>query len=300
MVKLVGVTLEAVLSWDSGEDETGEYNPCRNSSTFVSRNFTVYALDIHNKTYFKKKKRGFSSWARQNVQAAGITGDYRDRTPGAAGPGTARDDESKPSNRLWTAVTIKAHFWNTLHSGRGLRRRASGPCPSAQKRSPALRQEDAAQTFARFAAKKFSSDLDTICHFLGRFSVSACVTRGFRTRRARMKVEGRRITCLLLSFAVICLVATPGGRACPRRCACYVPSEVHCTFRYLTSIPDGIPPNVERINLGYNSLVRLKETDFSGLNRLELLMLHSNSIHTVPDRTFSDLQALQVRPVEGR
>ncbi|XP_008519210.2 immunoglobulin superfamily member 10 [Equus przewalskii] len=109
-----------------------------------------------------------------------------------------------------------------------------------------------------------------------------------------MKVKGRAITCLLVSFAVTCLLAAPGSRACPRRCACYVPAEVHCTFRYLTSIPDSIPPNVERINLGYNSLVRLTETDFSGLNKLELLLLHSNGIHTIPAKTFSDLQALQV------
>eukprot|EP00071_Canis_lupus_P051258 XP_534308.3 immunoglobulin superfamily member 10 isoform X1 [Canis lupus familiaris] len=109
-----------------------------------------------------------------------------------------------------------------------------------------------------------------------------------------MKVKGRGITCLLVSFSAICVVASPGVQACPRRCACYVPTEVHCTFRYLTSIPDGISPNVERINLGYNSLVRLTETDFSGLNKLELLMLHSNGIHTIPAKTFADLQALQV------
>ncbi|XP_044107539.1 immunoglobulin superfamily member 10 [Neovison vison] len=109
-----------------------------------------------------------------------------------------------------------------------------------------------------------------------------------------MKAKGRGITCLLVSFSVTCLVASRGGNACPRRCACYVSTEVHCTFRYLTSIPDSISPNVERINLGYNSLVRLTETDFSGLNKLELLMLHSNGIHTIPAKTFSDLQALQV------
>lgn len=63
-------------------------------------------------------------------------------------------------------------------------------------------------------------------------------------------MNGRGVTCLLASCAVLCLGATPGGGACPRRCACYVPTEVHCTFRYLTSIPDGIPPSVERINLG--------------------------------------------------
>ncbi|KAM9696019.1 immunoglobulin superfamily member 10 isoform 1-T2 [Dama dama] len=109
-----------------------------------------------------------------------------------------------------------------------------------------------------------------------------------------MKPKGRGSTSLLLSFTAACLIALPRGRACPRRCACYLPTEVHCTFRYLTSIPESIPPNVERINLGYNNLVRLTEADFSGLNKLELLMLHSNGIHTIPAKTFSDLQALQV------
>uniref|UniRef100_A0A8C5K616 Immunoglobulin superfamily member 10 n=1 Tax=Jaculus jaculus TaxID=51337 RepID=A0A8C5K616_JACJA len=109
-----------------------------------------------------------------------------------------------------------------------------------------------------------------------------------------MKARGRDISRLLVSLATTCLLATPRSKACPRRCACYVPTEVHCTFRYLTSTPDSIPPSVERINLGYNSLARLTLADFRGLNKLELLLLHSNGIHTVPDKTFSDLQALQV------
>ncbi|CAO2613059.1 Immunoglobulin superfamily member 10 [Lemmus lemmus] len=109
-----------------------------------------------------------------------------------------------------------------------------------------------------------------------------------------MKMGDREVGCLLTSLTVVCLVVTPGSRACPRRCACYVPTEVHCTFRYLTSIPDGIPDNVERINLGYNSLARLAEKDFYGLSKLELLLLHSNDIHTVADKTFSGLLSLQV------
>ncbi|XP_009277649.2 PREDICTED: immunoglobulin superfamily member 10 [Aptenodytes forsteri] len=91
-----------------------------------------------------------------------------------------------------------------------------------------------------------------------------------------------------------CLAALPGSIACPRLCACYVPTEVHCTFRYFTAIPPHIPPNVERVNLGYNSLLKLMETDFSGLEKLELLMLHSNEINTIPDKVFSDLYSLQV------
>lgn len=109
-----------------------------------------------------------------------------------------------------------------------------------------------------------------------------------------MQVRGREVSGLLISLTAVCLVVTPGSRACPRRCACYVPTEVHCTFRYLTSIPDGIPANVERINLGYNSLTRLTENDFNGLSKLELLMLHSNGIHRISDKTFSGLQSLQV------
>ncbi|XP_038605786.1 immunoglobulin superfamily member 10 [Tachyglossus aculeatus] len=117
---------------------------------------------------------------------------------------------------------------------------------------------------------------------------------GFAPRR---RVKGRGNPCLLVSssfFFSICLAALPGTGACPRRCACYVPTEVHCTFRYLTALPEHISPNVERINLGYNSMVKLTEKNFLGLNHLELLMLHSNAIHTIPDKVFTGLPALQV------
>ncbi|XP_060098331.1 immunoglobulin superfamily member 10 [Heteronotia binoei] len=100
--------------------------------------------------------------------------------------------------------------------------------------------------------------------------------------------------CFLGFLLGFCFATLPGSRACPKLCACYVPTEVHCTFRYLSTIPQHISQDVERINLGYNSLVKLTEVDFSGLEKLELLMLHSNQIHTVHDRTFSDLSSLQI------
>ncbi|XP_051012859.1 immunoglobulin superfamily member 10, partial [Acomys russatus] len=131
---------------------------------------------------------------------------------------------------------------------------------------------------------------------IGRLPVSAYVPRGLRakTEELRIKMKGREASGLLICLSMVLLAVTPGSRACPRRCACYVPTEVHCTFRYLTSIPESIPANVERINLGYNSLARLTENDFYGLNKLELLMLHSNGIHTVTGKTFAGLQSLQV------
>ncbi|XP_051482562.1 immunoglobulin superfamily member 10, partial [Apus apus] len=80
----------------------------------------------------------------------------------------------------------------------------------------------------------------------------------------------------------------------PRPCACPRPAELHCTFRHFTAVPPRIPPRVRRINLGYNSLLKLTETDFSGLEKLELLMLHSNEINTIPEKVFRDLSSLQV------
>ncbi|XP_029472227.1 immunoglobulin superfamily member 10 [Rhinatrema bivittatum] len=110
-----------------------------------------------------------------------------------------------------------------------------------------------------------------------------------------MEAVNRGRPCLLGLLLSFCLAALPSFiRACPKPCACYVPTEVHCTFRYLKAIPGQIPSDVERINFGYNSLVKLTESDFSGLMKLELLMLHSNEIHTIHEKAFYDLYALQV------
>ncbi|XP_027747711.1 immunoglobulin superfamily member 10 [Empidonax traillii] len=91
-----------------------------------------------------------------------------------------------------------------------------------------------------------------------------------------------------------CLATLPVISACPRPCACHGPAELHCTFRYFSTVPPRIPPDVQRINLGYNSLRKLSPTDFAGLEKLELLMLHSNEISMIPERVFSDLRSLQV------
>ncbi|XP_069583600.1 immunoglobulin superfamily member 10 [Ranitomeya imitator] len=96
-------------------------------------------------------------------------------------------------------------------------------------------------------------------------------------------------------FLLLWLAVLPAhGIACPKPCACYVKTEVHCTFRYINVFPKGIEDYVERINLGYNSLSKLTEGDFTGLKKLELLMLHSNEIHTIHEHAFQDLSSLQV------
>ncbi|XP_036695610.1 matrix-remodeling-associated protein 5 isoform X1 [Balaenoptera musculus] len=98
-----------------------------------------------------------------------------------------------------------------------------------------------------------------------------------------------------LSVVLILLWGHPrAALACPYPCACYVPSEVHCTFRSLASVPAGISKHVERINLGFNSIQALSETSFAGLTKLELLMIHGNDIPSIPDGTLRDLISLQV------
>ncbi|PIO27621.1 hypothetical protein AB205_0091110 [Aquarana catesbeiana] len=109
---------------------------------------------------------------------------------------------------------------------------------------------------------------------------------------------GRRHSCLPGYLFIFWILALSGRvRACPKTCACYVKTEVHCTFRYLNVIPKQIQVDVERINLGYNSITRLEEADFSGLQKLELLMLHSNEIHTIHENAFSDLSSLQTSAI---
>ncbi|OXB73440.1 UNVERIFIED_CONTAM: hypothetical protein H355_015168, partial [Colinus virginianus] len=115
--------------------------------------------------------------------------------------------------------------------------------------------------------------------------------RGSRTMGAPHR---RRLRPLLAALLAAVLAAPAAAGSCPRLCACYGPAEVHCTFRYFTAVPPRIAPDVERINLGYNSLLTLTDTDFAGLEKLELLMLHSNEINAIPDKVFRDLRSLQV------
>ncbi|XP_075058085.1 immunoglobulin superfamily member 10 [Mixophyes fleayi] len=110
-----------------------------------------------------------------------------------------------------------------------------------------------------------------------------------------MQPIGRSDSCLPGYLIILWLSVLPdNSMACPKPCACYVQTEVHCTFRYLNVIPKQIQADVERINLGYNSLGKLTESDFSGLQKLELLMLHSNEIQTIHENAFKDLSSLQV------
>ncbi|XP_051564412.1 matrix-remodeling-associated protein 5-like [Myxocyprinus asiaticus] len=98
-----------------------------------------------------------------------------------------------------------------------------------------------------------------------------------------------------IGLMLMLLVSVPGSTgSCPRPCACYVPAEVHCTFRSLTKVPTGISTQVQRINLGFNTINHITDVAFGGLRKLELLMMHGNNVHKIPDSAFQDLVSLQV------
>ncbi|XP_053184109.1 immunoglobulin superfamily member 10-like [Scomber japonicus] len=105
-----------------------------------------------------------------------------------------------------------------------------------------------------------------------------------------------RSVCVLAALLalLVLILEVPRGQACPRSCNCYQASEVHCTFRSLLTIPPGLPVHTRRINLGFNSISRIHDSSLAGLNKVELLMLHSNDLHHLPDAVFRDMNSLQI------
>ncbi|NXD81437.1 MXRA5 protein, partial [Halcyon senegalensis] len=104
----------------------------------------------------------------------------------------------------------------------------------------------------------------------------------------------RAVAGALSVVLIVGLGLPPSARACPQPCACYLPTEVHCTFRSLAAVPARISKHVERINFGFNSIQSIYGNSFSGLTKLELLMIHGNDIQNIPNGALKDLVSLQV------
>lgn len=63
---------------------------------------------------------------------------------------------------------------------------------------------------------------------------------------------GEWLSAGALSMVLMLGLGLPlGALGCPQPCACYLPTEVHCTFRSLAAVPARIPKHVERINFGF-------------------------------------------------
>ncbi|XP_035005999.2 matrix-remodeling-associated protein 5 [Hippoglossus stenolepis] len=99
---------------------------------------------------------------------------------------------------------------------------------------------------------------------------------------------------VLQTMLVLMILPPVTSVSCPRPCACPQPTELHCTFRSLITIPDAVPKYVKRMNLGFNSIHKITDKSLLGLQKLELLMVHGNDIQTLHDGVFRDLVSLQM------
>ncbi|XP_059184066.1 matrix-remodeling-associated protein 5 [Centropristis striata] len=100
--------------------------------------------------------------------------------------------------------------------------------------------------------------------------------------------------CVLQTLLVLMMLSPVASVPCPRPCSCPQPTELHCTFRSLMTIPATVSKHVERINLGFNSINKITDKSLAGLRKLELLMVHGNDVHSLPDGVFRDLTSLQM------
>nr|XP_019959389.1 PREDICTED: matrix-remodeling-associated protein 5 [Paralichthys olivaceus] len=99
---------------------------------------------------------------------------------------------------------------------------------------------------------------------------------------------------VLQTMLVLMILPPVTSVSCPRPCSCPQPTELHCTFRSLNTIPDAVPKYVKRMNLGFNSIHEITDKSLLGLQKLELLMIHGNDIHSLHDGVFRDLASLQM------
>lgn len=56
----------------------------------------------------------------------------------------------------------------------------------------------------------------------------------------------------------------------------------------------GLTAHSGSVFLRFNSINKITDKSLAGLRKLELLMVHGNDIHSLPDGVFKDLTSLQV------
>ncbi|KAI8477849.1 hypothetical protein Bbelb_444160, partial [Branchiostoma belcheri] len=96
-----------------------------------------------------------------------------------------------------------------------------------------------------------------------------------------------------------CAVHSSRVGACPKPCACFSndgEKYVNCSRADLTSVPAGIPTDVQQLLLSGNGIAKLSRTDFAGLKSLVGIDLSSNQLtdDAILPGTFDDLPFLGV------
>uniref|UniRef100_A0A8C2XDR5 Reticulon 4 receptor-like 1b n=1 Tax=Cyclopterus lumpus TaxID=8103 RepID=A0A8C2XDR5_CYCLU len=97
---------------------------------------------------------------------------------------------------------------------------------------------------------------------------------------------------LLIVWFLLVLCGLEFSWSCPRHCICYTaPTTVSCQAHNFLSVPEGIPPDSERIFLQNNKIHRLLRGHFS--SNTVTLWIYSNNITYIEPSTFHGFTLLE-------
>ncbi|XP_069021730.1 immunoglobulin superfamily containing leucine-rich repeat protein 2-like [Embiotoca jacksoni] len=85
----------------------------------------------------------------------------------------------------------------------------------------------------------------------------------------------------LLFFTLWIATVFPAGRSCPEICTCSDKTNRHiaeCSSRYLSEVPDGLPPNVTTVSLSANKITLIPLGSFDDVTRVTTLWMAHNEI----------------------
>ncbi|XP_076841129.1 vasorin a [Brachyhypopomus gauderio] len=89
------------------------------------------------------------------------------------------------------------------------------------------------------------------------------------------------------------LLVLPGHchSSCPQDCSCFS-ETIFCSQRRSSSLPLNVPSSTQKLYVFQNGIRSLKQQDFLGLAKLEMLDLSQNKLAEIPDGVFSSLTSL--------
>ncbi|KAI8477609.1 hypothetical protein Bbelb_446570 [Branchiostoma belcheri] len=106
----------------------------------------------------------------------------------------------------------------------------------------------------------------------------------------------RAVLLLVIAAVLLAWVTAVSDRPCPEHCECQQGTLiVNCSRLGLTSVPSGLPANVQQLILENNDIAKVSRSDFQGLKSLQFLDLSSNQLnsHGIPEGAFDDLPSLR-------
>ncbi|XP_074837227.1 leucine-rich repeat and immunoglobulin-like domain-containing nogo receptor-interacting protein 4 [Carettochelys insculpta] len=104
-----------------------------------------------------------------------------------------------------------------------------------------------------------------------------------------------RVCWLLVFFITLEVLLTGSSWSCPSRCNCSSQDRsVFCIRQHLTTVPGGIPPDAELLDLSKNRLRTLQQGMFSRLQPLKELDLSENIISNIEPGAFNSLKKLMI------